>query len=76
MKIRAKSRHSNRDWNASILPFAFLVAITGCSGIKGKAENQRVTANLLTKIGQDHSKPENPRVHPGQPINEGWWPDP
>jgi hypothetical protein len=76
MKIRAKSRHSNREWNASILAIAFLVAITGCSGIEGTAGNSRVTANLLTNIEEDHGKPVNPRVHPGQPVNEGWWPDP
>ena len=64
------------DHYASILPFAFLVAITGRSGIKGTAENDRVAANLLTNIEENHGKPENPRVHPGQPVNEGWWPDP
>jgi hypothetical protein len=39
-------------------------------------ENHRVTANLLTDMEQDHQKIENPRVHPGQPYNQGWWPDP
>ena len=29
-----------------------------------------------TKVGQDHEKIDNPRVHPGQPYNQGWWPDP
>ncbi len=55
---------------------ACLVAFTGCSGIEGTAENHRVTRNLLTNIEEDHGKPENPRVHPGQPFNQGWWPDP
>ena len=55
---------------------AWLVAFTGCSGIEGTAENHRVMTNLLTYIEEDHGKPENPRVHPGQPFNQGWWPDP
>lgn len=58
-----------------ILPIACLVAFTGCSGIKGTAENHRVMINLVTQIEQHHEKPANPRMHPGQPYNQGWWPD-
>jgi hypothetical protein len=54
-----------------ILPIACLVAFTGCSGIENTAENHRATTNLLKYIEVDHQKPENPRVHPGQPYDEG-----
>jgi hypothetical protein len=48
----------------------------GCSDIEATGENHRVRANLLTNVKQDHEKIENPRVHPGQPYNQGWWLDP
>ena len=59
-----------------VLPIACLGAFTGCADIEAAGENHLVTANLLTDIEQDHQKIENPRVHPGQPYNQGWWPDP
>jgi hypothetical protein len=59
-----------------VSPIACVVAFTGCSDIEPKGENHRVTANLLTNIEQDHEKIGHPRVHPGQPYNQGWWPDP
>jgi hypothetical protein len=59
-----------------VLHFACLVASTGCSDIEATSENDRVTANLLINIERDNEKIENPRVHPGQPYNQGWWPDP
>jgi hypothetical protein len=59
-----------------IWTIACLVAFTGCSGIEATAENHRVMINQLANIEEDHGKPENPRVHPGQPYNQGWWPDP
>ena len=58
-----------------VLAIACLVALSGCADIEATGENHRVTANLLT-IEQDHQKIEHPRVHPGQPYNQGWWPDP
>jgi hypothetical protein len=54
-----------------ILPIACLVAFSGCSGIEGTAEKHRVTTNLLNYIEEDHEKPQNPRVHPGQPYDRG-----
>jgi hypothetical protein len=54
-----------------ILPIACLVAFTGCSGIEGTADNQRVTTNLLKYIEEDHEKPKNPRVRVGQPYDQG-----
>ena len=59
-----------------VLPIACLVAFTGCADIEATGEHHRVTANLLTDMKQDHQKIENPRVHPGQPYSQGWWPDP
>ena len=56
---------------AVILPIACLLAFSGCSSTEG-----RETINLLKSIEQKHEKPENPRVHPGQPYNRGLWPDP
>jgi hypothetical protein len=47
-----------------VSPIACVVAFTGCSDIE------------LTNIEQDHEKIGHPRVHPGQPYNQGWWPDP
>jgi hypothetical protein len=58
-----------------VLAIACLVALSGCADIEATGENHRGTANLLT-IEQDHEKIEHPRVHPGQPYNQGWWPDP
>ena len=52
-----------------ILPIACLLAFSGCSSIEGAAENHRGTINLLKSIEQEHEKPENPPVHPGQPYN-------
>jgi hypothetical protein len=56
-----------------LLPIAFLVAFTGCSGIQGTAGNQRVTINFLTKAEQDDEKYENPPIRPGQPYNQATW---
>jgi hypothetical protein len=58
-----------------LLTVASLVAFTGCSGVKSTAENERVTMSLLTNTEQDFEKPDNARCHPGQPYNQGWWPD-
>ena len=52
-----------------ILPIACLLAFSGCSSIEGTVENHRGTINLLKSIEQEHEKPENPPVHPGQPYN-------
>ena len=59
-----------------VLPIAWLGAFTGCSDFEATGKDHRVTANLLTKVEQEHEKIGNPRVHPGQPYNQGWWPDP
>jgi hypothetical protein len=53
-----------------ILPIACLVAITGCSGVQGTAENQRVTANLTKYIEEDNEKTRYPRVRVGQPYDQ------
>lgn len=53
-----------------ILPIACIVAFAGCSGIEGTAENQRVTTNLVKYIEEDHEKPKDPRVRPGQPYDQ------
>jgi hypothetical protein len=52
-----------------ILPIACLLAFSGCSSIEGTVENHRGTINLLKSIEQEHEKPENPPVHPGQPYD-------
>jgi hypothetical protein len=52
-----------------ILPIACLLAFSGCSGIEGTVENHRGTTNLLKCIEQEHEKPEDPPVHPGQPYD-------
>ena len=54
---------------AVILPIAWLLAFSGCSSIESTVENHRGTMNLLKSIEQKHEKPENPRVHPGQPYD-------
>ena len=54
---------------AVILPIAYLLAFSGCSGIEGTVENHRGTISLLKSIEQEHEKPENPPVRPGQPYN-------
>ena len=59
-----------------VLPIACLGVLTGCSDLEVTGKNHRVTANLLTNTEQGHEKIDNPRVHPGQPYNQGWWPDP
>lgn len=51
-----------------VLPIACLPAFSGCSSIEGAGENRRVTINVLKSIEQEHEKPANPRVHPGQPY--------
>ena len=55
-----------------ILPIACLVAFTGCSATMSTAENHRVTRNLVKYLEEDHEKPKNPRVHPGQPYDQGF----
>ena len=55
-----------------ISAIACLVAFTGCSGIERTAENHRVTTNLVKYIEADHEKPKVPRVHPGQPYDQGF----
>ena len=52
-----------------ILPIACLLAFGGCASIEGTVENHRGTINLLKSTEQEHEKPENPPVHPGQPYN-------
>ena len=54
---------------AVILPIAWLLAFSGCSSIESTVGNHRGTINLLKSIEQKHEKPENPRVHPGQPYD-------
>ena len=58
-----------------VLPIA-CGAFTGCSDVEVTGKSHQVTANLVTKVEQEHEKIDNPRVHPGQPYNQGWWPDP
>lgn len=52
-----------------ILPIACLLALSACSSIEHTVENRRGTINLLKSIEQEHEKPENPSVHPGQPYD-------
>ena len=59
-----------------VLPIACLGAFTGCSDVEVTSKSHQVTANLVTKVEQEHEKIDNPRVHPGQPYNQGWWSDP
>ena len=54
---------------AVILPIAYLLAFSACSSIEGTVGNHRGTINLLKSIEQEHEKPENPPVRPGQPYN-------
>jgi hypothetical protein len=50
------------------LLIAWLPAFSGCSSLEGTGGNQRVTTRLLKSIEQEHEKPANPPVHPGQPY--------
>ena len=52
-----------------ILPIACLLTFSGCSSLEGTVDNHRGTINLLKSIEQEHKKPENPPVRPGQPYN-------
>jgi hypothetical protein len=47
---------------------AWLPAFSGCSSLEGTGGNQRVTTRLLKSVEQEHEKPANPPVHPGQPF--------
>ena len=53
-----------------------LLLCTGCSSVEATAANLGLRTSQVTDIEQDKVKPENPRVHPGESFNEGWWPDP
>ena len=68
MKIQDQLLIHSTSTITIILPC--LVAFTGCSGIEGTAENQRVTTNLVKYIEEDHEKPKDPRVRPGQPYDQ------
>ena len=50
------------------LLIAWLPAFSGCSSLEGTGGNPRVTIRLLKSIEQEHEKPANPPVHPGQPF--------
>jgi hypothetical protein len=71
MKIEYQLLIHSISTNTIILAMACAVAFTGCSGIEGTGENHRVTTDLLRYIEEDHEKPKNPRVRPGQPYDQG-----
>ena len=47
---------------------AWILASSSCSSIDGAAATGEETVNFVT--GTKHRKPENPRVHPGQPYTQ------
>jgi hypothetical protein len=51
-----------------VLFITCLPAFSGCSTLEGTGGNQRVTTRLLKSVEQEHEKPANQPVHPGQPF--------
>jgi hypothetical protein len=65
----------------TLLPAICLLAMSGCSNLGTAPETDTVTKqgvnlNLKANEGEDDGGFKNPRVHPGTPYNQGWWPDP
>jgi hypothetical protein len=61
-----------------MLSVAWLLASTACSSIDTASGEHGATITLVTGTEQDAdtARIQTPRVNPGQPYNQGLWPDP
>jgi hypothetical protein len=50
---------------------ACFLTLTACSSIESTTGNHGTTTSLLSRIDQDHERPENPPVRVGQPYDQG-----
>ena len=58
-----------------ILRIACLLAFNACSTIKGTVDSRQGRTILLTIVEQGHENLGTRAVHPGEPYNQGLWPD-